>query len=153
MEDAKVSCRRARRGNRIATLVHPPRDAESEVAGRRWHELPDAHCARLRLGADIEARLDKRQVYELDRKPLAAEDALHRGPELVSDPEPKGEPLAKSTLRAQDLGTGRPAQIMCADLARKQAADPSCLRIGHGTAGRVGGERKQHPPHAREFAL
>ena len=65
------------------------------------HELPDAGRPDLRVGVQVEARLDQRHARQLDGESMLAEDALHLRVERPPHGEPAGEALLQAALAAQ----------------------------------------------------
>ena len=88
--------RRARRPDRVEALVDDVVDRHVAPACRA-HELPDARRSVLRIGTEVERRLDVRQVREVFRKAEVAEDRAH----LVFVPARRDQPVAELVALAQ----------------------------------------------------
>ena len=116
----EVACRGARRGDGIAPLVDRVAHLHVETPGGR-HELPDARRADLRIGGDVEARLDERQAGELDRQPLVAEDALHLREVLPRGAEAVCEALADAALSAHRLWSAARRNLYGSRSSRKRS--------------------------------
>ena len=121
------ACRRARREDRVAALVDQVVDVQEAPAGG-GHELPDAGRAHLRVGVQVEARLDQRQPGQLDRQPLLAEDALHLGQVAPRDAEAIAEALAQPALAAQPFLVGRREEAVGRRVVGEQVVDRALLR-------------------------
>ena len=86
----------------VAALIDPVGAIEAHHAAGACHKLPQAHRAGARVGPGVEAALDHRQVEQIERDTLAAQDRDDHIAEAARAPEPGGEGLAAPRLEEVD---------------------------------------------------
>jgi hypothetical protein len=94
VEVAQEADRRIGRADRVATLVDPPVDTQSDAAPGARHDLPDADRSRAGVGVWIEPAFDQRQVDHVFREPGRVELGAHHRLVLRAALEPALEPVA-----------------------------------------------------------